>query len=269
MTGEVAAAASRARGRPLVQRLARGSLAARGAVYLVLAYLTARLAVGLPSRHADSSQGALTGLVQEPAGRELVALLALGFVVYAAWRLLQAAGQPGTGGSGLAQRVGWVGIALAYLALAAEAVQAAAQGRASHGNPASEAARVLQLPGGRVLLFAVGIGVVVGGIGLAMWAALQRFEICLPDGGMPGWAEPTARITGTFGNVVRGGAFAAVGVTLAAAAVAGRSRDAKGLGAALATLVHQPFGRPLLAVVALGFAAFAVISGLEARYRDV
>lgn len=286
MTGDAAGAAARARRQPLVQRAARGSLAARGVVYVVLAYLTARLAAGLPSRHA-SSQGALTSLVREPAGPELVAVLALGFVAYAAWRLLQAASrgelatdrrasERGAGGrarrawpAGGAERVGRVGIAVAYLFLAAEAVQTAVQGRAAHGSPTSEAARILAVPGGRELLFAIGLGVVVGGVGLVVWAALQRFEVWLPDRRMPGWAGPTARAVGTFGNVVRGAAFAGVGATLAAAAVVSRASDAKGLGSALASLSRLPWGRPLLVLTALGFAAFAAMSALEAAYREI
>lgn len=99
--------------------------------------------------------------------------------------------------------------------------------------------------------------------------SLQRFVVALPDRRLPSWVGPALRVVGTYGNVARGAAFAAVGATLATAAVADRARDAKGLGSALASLTHQPAGRPLLAVAALGFLAFAAMSALEAAYREL
>jgi hypothetical protein len=42
---------------------------------------------------------------------------------------------------------------------------------------------------------------------------------------------------------------------------------AQGLDSALQTLLHQPFGPVLLAIVALGFIAYGIYSFVEARYR--
>jgi hypothetical protein len=45
--------------------------------------------------------------------------------------------------------------------------------------------------------------------------------------------------------------------------------DAQGLGGALRQMEQQPFGRPLLALVALGLIAYGVYSVASARYRRV
>lgn len=271
MTGAAKAAAVRTQHRPAVQRLARVSIGARAVVYLLLAYLTARLALASPAGHSDSTQGAFVSVVREPGGQEAVALLGLGFLVYAAWRLLQAIGGDDSvdGGTELFKRAGWACIAVAYLLLAGEAAETSIVGHGGAQNATSGAAHVLALPGGRVLLFVAGLGVVCGAVGLMVWAALQRFEVYLPDRRLPGWAEPVVHLVGTTGNLARGAAFAAVGATFAAAAVVGRASDAKGLGSALASLTRAPAGRPLLGLVALGFLAFSAMSLLEARYREL
>lgn len=263
--------AREAKRRPLVRRLARSGLVARAVVYVLLAYLTARLAAARPAGQSDSTQGALASLVRQPGGQELVAVLCLGLLAYAGWRLLQAlSGDPTSSEPAeLLERIGWGAIGLAYLVLAGEAAGATVEGRANAQHPTSVTARVLQVPGGRELLFVIGAGVVAGGVGLVVWAVLQRFVVALPDRHLPGWVEPTVRIVGTYGNVARGCAFAAVGATLAAAAVVDRAGEAKGLGSALASLTHQPLGRPVLALVALGFLAFAALSALEAAYRKL
>ena len=59
----------------------------------------------------------------------------------------------------------------------------------------------------------------------------------------------TARVTGTYGNVIRGGVFAAVEVSLIVSGVAGTSRDAKGIDQVIRTLSHA-YGTWVLALVA-------------------
>ncbi len=264
-------AARRTRNRPAVQRVARAGLVARAVAYLLLAYLTGKLAGHSPSGHRVDSTGVLVSLVRQPAGPELVALLGIGFLVYAGWRVLQAAGgDPGVdGGQKLVKRAGWAAVAIGYLGVCAEAAAVSIQGHSSKPSSSSEAARVLAVAGGRELLFTLGAGIVVGGAGLMVWAVLQRFMIALPRRRLPPWAEPAVHVLGTLAGVVRGAVFASVGVTLAVAAVAARPADAKGLSAALHALTGQPFGTPLLAVTAAGFVAFAILSILEAAYRDM
>jgi len=58
-------------------------------------------------------------------------------------------------------------------------------------------------------------------------------------------------------------------VLLVSAAVTYDPDKARGLDAALRTLAAQPYGGFLLAVVALGIAAFGVFCFIQARYRKV
>jgi hypothetical protein len=63
--------------------------------------------------------------------------------------------------------------------------------------------------------------------------------------------------------------FGLIGWFLIDAAVRFNPDQAKGLDASLKTVAHQPFGRVVLFVAAVGLLAFAIWSFIEARYRKL
>src|SRR5436309_10677808 len=69
--------------------LGRGGLVGRGVVYCLVAAIALRIATG--RRGEADRQGALKTLAHEPLGRALLAALVVGFIGYAAWRLVKAA----------------------------------------------------------------------------------------------------------------------------------------------------------------------------------
>lgn len=267
-------ASSRARQvkqRTLVQRTARAGICARGLVYLVLAGITAEIAFSGARGKRASSTGAIDELVHQPAGPVIVAVLAVGLAAYATWRWLQAASgdKESSGWTGVFKRVGWAVVGLVYSALCVRCVVAVFGRSHSSDRSRSYTSRTLELPGGRVILVLVGLGVVAGGIGLMVWAVLQKFETYLPDRKMRAWVDVAARVNITYGNVTRGAVFAGVGASLAIAGLIGRANDARDFDQVLRTLGHHPFGTGMVLLAALGFLAFAVASGLEAAYRRI
>jgi hypothetical protein len=74
---------------------ARFGIAARGIVYVVVGVLAVQVAAGAGGKTTDQ-QGALNTIAEQPAGTVLLALVAIGLLGYASWRLLRAA----LGGSG-------------------------------------------------------------------------------------------------------------------------------------------------------------------------
>lgn len=253
--------------------LGRGGLVARGIVYLVLAYLTADIVLHAHA-HAGknaSSNGALDEIARQPGGPALVVLLAAGFLAYAGWRLLQAAAgdQTEEGGEELAARLGWAAIGIVYVVLSISALLVAL-GDSSRTNAAFSLSHdMLRIPGGQIILAAVGAGFVIAGIALAVWACLQRFHRYLLTREMPAWIEGAVHVVETFGNATRGLVFSGIGVSFFVASVVNDPKDAKGLNGALQTIESHPFGRLLLTVAAAGFASFGLASLFESRYRDV
>jgi hypothetical protein len=106
---------------PWVERLARLGLVAKGVIYAVVAILAVKVALGgreeSPDRH-----GALKAIAEQPFGKWLLTLLAIGLAGYALWRLTQAIldrDHEGDGAKGLAKRGGSLAKAIWYGALCA------------------------------------------------------------------------------------------------------------------------------------------------------
>jgi hypothetical protein len=70
---------------------------------------------------------------------------------------------------------------------------------------------------------------------------------------------------GRLGYSALGVVFAIIGVFFIVAALLHNPGQARGLAGALGTLVQEPYGRILLAIVALGLIAYGVYSLAQAR----
>ena len=70
--------------------LARAGLVARGLVYLIIGVLALKLALGDGGK-ATNQQGALKTIADQPFGKTLLVLVAIGLAGYALWRLVRAA----------------------------------------------------------------------------------------------------------------------------------------------------------------------------------
>lgn len=268
-TAETKAAARSAENSTAVQLLARLGLAARGIVWLVIGLLAVQVALGSNAK-ADKN-GALRAIADQPFGRVLLVVLIVGFLGYATWRLLAAAvghldEEPG--------RRRWTARGLSlfrglvYLGLGASTAKFLVSGGGGDKTQPLTA-RVMAAGGGRVLVLAVGAGVVIVGIVMAVAAFGQRFEDELDMSAMPAPLRSATTVIGTAGLASRAFVVGLVGSFLFLAALHFRPQQAKGLDASLRTLAAQPFGRALLLVAAVGLLAFAVESAIEARYRKI
>src|SRR3712207_9179333 len=85
-TGRAAGAAGRAGDSDALEHLARIGLIAYGVVHLLLAWLALQLAWGGGSSRSADQAGALATLAEQPLGRPLLWLLAVGLVALAVWQ---------------------------------------------------------------------------------------------------------------------------------------------------------------------------------------
>ncbi len=261
-------AARQAENSDVVSGLARFGLASRGLVWLVVGGLALQVALG---GHAQADKnGALAAIKDKPFGSLLLVGLVVGFLGYAAWRLLEGAvgHREEDDPKRLLKRLASLARGLVYLGLAGSTAKFLLSGG---GQDKTEplTARVMAATGGQTLVFLVGAGFVVGGLVMAARAFTQEFEDRLKTGDMPGWLRTATRGIGTVGLASRGLVFSLIGAFLVRAAVTFDPNKAKGLDASLKALAGQPFGPVLLSVMAFGLLAFALWSFLEARYRDI
>src|SRR5438874_7380755 len=69
--------------------LARAGFVARGVIYILIGILALKLALGDGSKAANQ-QGALRTVAQQPFGKVLLTLVAIGLAGYSLWRLSRA-----------------------------------------------------------------------------------------------------------------------------------------------------------------------------------
>lgn len=258
---QVGRSARRAARSPALAQAARAGFAGSGLVHLLIAYLALRVAWTGGGQHADQS-GALSVLARNPLGQGVLWLTALGCAALAVWQVLDAV-LDGHGGKGRGVRAAKRGATAAvYLVLAVSAARfAVGQGRSSGSQSRGLTARLMDQPGGRVLVVLIGVAIVVVGVYLGYKGVTRGFLDDLREN--PGTAVVRLAVVG---HVAKGLALVVVGLLFCSAGLRRSPGQAGGLDAALKTLRDAPGGPYLLTVVALGIAAYGVYSFFRARY---
>jgi hypothetical protein len=250
--------------------LGRFGLVAMGVSYGLVATLAIMLALGRGGT-AEDRGGALQTIAQDGFGRVVVFLLAIGFGAYAVWRFAEAFFDRGGKGSkpkGLAKRAGYFGKGLIYTGLCIVAV-GVLMGSSGNSNEKQETAYVLDWPGGRYIVGAVGAGFAAAALWNAFRAVSGHFKKELDTGSMGSAEESLLTVVAVVGLLARAVVFGLIGTFLIKAAVEYDPSEAIGLDGALRKLAAQDYGPLLLGVVAAGLLAFGVFALFQARYRRV
>ena len=257
-----------------METLARFGYVAKGFVYAAIGVL-ALLAAFTTGGKTTGTNGALHAIAKQPFGQILLALIAVGLVGYAIWRLIEAFNDPdnkGTDAKGIFSRLGYALSGLAYLGVAFNAALLAfGSNSGSSGGSSSKqdwTATVMQQPFGRWL---VGIGgALVIGIGFyrIYQAYKTKFRKKLNLSELSAKQEKWLVNISRFGIAARGVVFVMIGFFVLQAAKNYDPQKVKGLDGALQTLAQQPYGKILLGLMALGLIGYAVYLWLQARYRN-
>ncbi len=256
---------------------ARLGYAAKGIVYLIIGWLAVQLAIGAGGKTTDQ-RGALQTIYEQPYGKFLLALVVIGLLGFAIWCILQAWFDTEGKGSDIKGIIGRIGYALTgvtYAILAFGAFQLiAGMGTSSTTKSTTSStqdltAQLLKHSWGVAVV--VILGLIVIGVACYMFAKAYtaKFQRRLLLTGLSVQLRRGVIFLGRFGYAALGVVFSIIGIFLVVAAVQQNPHEAKGLDAALRTLIQQPFGPVLLGIVALGLIAYGVYSFVEARYRQV
>jgi hypothetical protein len=225
------------------------------------------------SGSADSvgPKGALGKTFELPFGGVLVYALAAGLVCFAGWRAVQGIYDPdrvACGASSLARRVFvYGGSSLLHLGLAAIAMNIASVARASDEDRQARdwTAWLLGHSFGQPLTVAVGLGIAIGGVVLAVQAIRGNFGDNLTE------AQDEKKwifLLGRVGFAARGVVLILMGAFLTKAAWQYDPGQATGIAGALRALQDTSYGSPLLGVTAFGLACFGLFElGQAARRR--
>ena len=256
---------------PWVERLARLGYIAKGVIYAVIGFLAFREAVGAGGRSTDPS-GAIHSIGTQPFGGVMLALLAVGLACYALWKVVQGVKDPDGKGSdahGIVRRVAYVGSGALYGLLAYTAAQSILGAEDTSEDAATASAMTFQPPVGPILVWLVGTVVVAVGL-YQLYAAYEaKFRDDLRLHQMGETEERWVTYAGRIGTAARAIAIGVAGVFLLLAAYQSDPSEARGLGAALETVQHQPLGPYMLGTIAIGFLVYGAFMFAIARYRRI
>jgi hypothetical protein len=263
----VASSAERAADNGYLEKLARIGFIVYGVIHLLVGVTATQLAMG-GGGQADQS-GAMATLADSAFGKVVLWAGAVGFAALAVWWLIEAvAGSRDPGG---ARRLGDtaknVGKAVLFAALAYLAVRFAVGSSGSQGGEESATATVFELPAGRLIVGAVGLGIVAIGVYHVYKGISRSFLDDLRSDADTGTSGTAITALGTIGYAAKGVAIVLVGVLFVVAAVQHDPDEAGGLDEALKSLQEQPLGPWLLVIIAIGLAAFGVYCFARARYQ--
>ncbi|MBX3285543.1 MAG: DUF1206 domain-containing protein [Actinobacteria bacterium] len=260
-----------------VERAGRAAIATQGVLYAVVGLLAAKVAGG--DRDADPSQrGALRTVAQQPYGKVLLVVLAVGLAAYAGWRaVLAVRGDLGgdEDGASLAKRAANAGRAVLYASLTVAAIRLLTEGPAAAGGgdrgggdgAQRSTSTLLSMTGGPVIVVVVGLAVIGTGAWNG-WRAVDRsFLDSLDCSRLDDRQQRAVGVLGSVGYAARGVAFALVGWFLVTAGLQHDASEARGLDGALVELVRQAYGPPILVVLALGLLLFGAFRIVDAALR--
>lgn len=252
--------------------MARVGYAAYGTVYIAIGLIAAAVAVGA-AESPRGSRRAIALLARQPFGEVLVVLLGIGLLGYAALNLSGAFRDPeerGRSFRGIMTRAADAFTGALYLALALTALRLAVAPSRGGGDLVKKwAADVLALPGGTVLLFALGLSLVGSGVFLAHRARAEPFQDVLDRRALTAGTWKALTAAARYGTLIRGLVFALCGVFVMEAAVTARPDRIGGVGAALSAIDTTPFGAWFLGLAALAFIGYGAYQLAKVRYRRV
>jgi hypothetical protein len=235
-------------------------LVARGVLYLVLAVLSLNLVFEPRRRNDVDARGAMEELASHGLGSALLVILAVGFAGFALWYAYEAL--TGTRHD-TSDRIAAAARAVVYGLLCALAISflvSSDGGGDTDRQQQTWTARVLEWPGGRLLVGAVGL--VALGIGAYLvWRAISGGP---QDSRAVLDAAPretrAVHVLGVLGNFARGAVVGLIGVFIVVAALEHDAGEAAGLDGSLKRLLDEPYGDALVVLVAIGLGAYAAYS---------
>ncbi len=266
-----------------LRALSQWGLVSRAVVYLLIGYLTLRIALAAAGGRTDepaSSAGAVQEAARQTWGRVTLLLLAAGFAGYALNQLVEAVFRPHFARTSRVNRWRMRAVScfgcLLYAAFCVSTLSLLDSfGRVS-GTAGSEqrqdvamTATLLRSGPGHLVLWVAGVLFVISGLELGRRSVKLTFQERFVARLHPPWFGTVIRVLGACGCVARATVFVLVGVFILRAAAFADPDQTKGLDATFRAVAHSSYGRFTVTALSIGLLSYGVYCLLEARYRDL
>lgn len=261
-----------------VKRFAKIGLVTKGIVYCligVLAFMAAFDVSGSQTQDA-SKQGIIRKILEQPFGKILLGLVAIGLLFYAIWRIIEGVKDTENKGhkpKGIASRLGYVFSGFTYGALAFLAAKAALGKDQSQGQDGESqqtlVQKLLEQPFGQWLALLVGVGIVFLGFRQMYrgWSGSYRKRV--QSTGLQHQTEALLIRAGKFGYLARGIVWLLIGYLFIKAALHANPQEAGGTSSAFQFLEGSAYGSWLLGAVAIGLICYGIFMFVRARYQPI
>jgi hypothetical protein len=205
--------------------------------------------------------GAIKTVAGSSGGTLLLWLLAIGMLLYAAWRVVSALLPGGKDAKAMGHRIGYIASAVMYITFAISAIALARHAPATpDGNKkvTDISASFMSHSFGRVVIGVVGVIVIAVGLYRISKGVTMDVEDELDMSGISAARARWTERLGAVGEVGRGIGFGLVGFFLLRSAMTYDASQATGLDGALRRLAVESWGVVVVVVVGIGFAAYGL-----------
>lgn len=213
-----------------------------------------------------TQRSALTRLLLQPYGVALVALVAVGFLAYAAWRFSQALFGVIGAKRRTISRLGALVLSLVAASVAVSSLGLLIGTRSSPWQPQDAyTGRLASAPMGRWVLAGVGAVIFIFGVVMVWHAIVGRYMREFPKDTTQ-WVFVTMRVLGAIGMTARGFVFMVSGALFAMGAWFFRPIAAAGMDGAVNAIKAWPYGDILVTATAGGLILFGIYGLCEAMF---
>ncbi len=274
MSNQSFGTASRSDTAKWIEALARFGYAAKGTIYALVGILAVQAAFNWGGK-VTGTTGAFETIANQPFGKVMLFLIAVGLVGYVIWRAVAAIFDPEhdeNGAKNVLRRLSYAVSALVYGSLAIAAFRIALSSDSSSGSSGGsnqQTAALLSQPFGRWLVGLVAASAVAYGFYCIYRGIKTKFRKKLKLSEMSQTEESWAIRIGRFGLISKGIVSTIVGYFFAQAARSSDASEAKNTAGALQVIQQQPFGAVLMGIIAFGMLAYGLHLIIQARYRRI
>lgn len=255
----------------IAETVTKAGWLAKGFVFVVIGILGLNIArQGYSADDADQG-GALSAIADGPAGRALVLVVGLGLLLFAVWQFWLALTRSADDLLGVAKRIGWAGLGVVYGMLGITGLEIAVtgdKGGSSDGGTASPEGitnLAFEIPGGRLLVAAIGVGTLAVGVYHLKKGWQTDF---LEDIDTEGLSRRSQRLLGGLGLIgftARALMLGIAGLLFLVAAWQFDSNEAAGLDQSLRTLAEVTPGRLTIGAASVGLVCAGIYDMITFR----
>jgi hypothetical protein len=252
------------------ERFARFGIISKGIVYCIIGMLTSMAALGIRGEKANKDD-AFKLIYDQPFGKLLLILVAVGLFGYVTWRFFQSVYDIDSKGNDTKAkfvRIGYGFSALLYFAIGLYALKLALNGPGGSGGDSQQfiVAKILAYPAGEWIIGIAALLTIGNGIRQIYKALSGNFmkNIQLTESRH----SELYKKAGIVGYFARGIVLLIIGYFFLRAALHHNANEAAGTKEAFAFL-ENTFGTLLMGLVAAGLVGYGVFMFVKGRYQKI